>query len=44
MALETKNLTVTIEKHTIIENINLTFSEGKRTAIIGPNGAGKSTL
>ena len=44
MALETKNLTVKIEKHTIIKNINLTFSEKKRTAIIGPNGAGKSTL
>ncbi len=44
MALETKNLTVTIEKHTIIKNINLTFNPGRRTAIIGPNGAGKSTL
>lgn len=44
MALETKNLTVTIEKHTIIKDINLTFNPGRRTAIIGPNGAGKSTL
>mgnify|MGYP000910674356 FL=1 len=44
MALETKNLTVTIEKHTIIKDINLTLNPGRRTAIIGPNGAGKSTL
>lgn len=44
MALETKNLAVTIEKNTIIKDVNLTFTPEKRTAIIGPNGAGKSTL
>ncbi|MCR5558749.1 MAG: ABC transporter ATP-binding protein [Schwartzia sp.] len=44
MALEAKNLTVTFEGRTILKNVNVSFTPGKRTAIIGPNGAGKSTL
>lgn len=44
MALEAKNLTVAFEGNTILQNVNVSFSPGKRTAIIGPNGAGKSTL
>lgn len=44
MALEAKNLTVAFEGNTILKNVNVSFSSGKRTAIIGPNGAGKSTL
>ena len=44
MALEAKNLTVAFEGNTILKNVNVSFSPGKRTAIIGPNGAGKSTL
>ena len=44
MALTTEHLRVTIEKNTILEDVSMSFSEGKRTAIIGPNGAGKSTL
>ncbi|MBO5514481.1 MAG: ATP-binding cassette domain-containing protein, partial [Schwartzia sp.] len=44
MVLETKNLGVKIENNEILKNVNVAFSEGKRTSIIGPNGAGKSTL
>ncbi len=44
MLLETRNLTVSMEGKTILQDISLRFAEGKRTAIIGPNGAGKSTL
>lgn len=44
MALEAKNLTVAFEGRTILSNVNVSFTPGKRTAIIGPNGAGKSTL
>ncbi len=42
--LEVKNLTVEITHREILKNINISFAEGKRTAIIGPNGSGKSTL
>ena len=44
MGLETKNLTIRLEDKTILRDVNIVFSTGKRTAIIGPNGAGKSTL
>ena len=39
-----QNLSIAIGKNTILQNININFREGKRTAIIGPNGCGKSTL
>lgn len=42
--LSTRNLTIKINGKLILDNINLSFSPGKRTAIIGPNGCGKSTL
>ena len=42
--LTTQNLTININGRCILEDINLQFKEGKRTAIIGPNGCGKSTL
>lgn len=42
--LAAKNLTVKIEEKTILSDVNISFTPGKRTAIIGPNGAGKSTL
>lgn len=42
--LTTKNLTITINGRCILDDINLQFKQGKRTAIIGPNGCGKSTL
>ncbi len=44
MRLTAKELSIAIGGKEILSNINLTFPEGKRTAIIGPNGAGKSTL
>ena len=37
------DLTVAFEGRTILSNVNVSFTPGKRTAIIGPNGAGKST-
>ena len=42
--LEVRNLSIGIEGKQILKDIDITFPEGKRTAIIGPNGAGKSTL
>lgn len=32
------------ERHTVFDDLNLTFPRGVNTAIIGPNGSGKSTL
>lgn len=42
--LAVNNLTVTVNKNTILQGVSVTFREGRRTAIIGPNGCGKSTL
>lgn len=42
--LEIKNLTVEVERKTILKNFNLTIKEGEIHAIMGPNGTGKSTL
>ena len=42
--LQLKNLTVSIEKKTILHAIDFTFEKGKTYAIMGPNGSGKSTL
>lgn len=42
--LSIHNLTIKINSKLILDNINLSFKQGKRTAIIGPNGCGKSTL
>ncbi len=39
-----KNITVTFEQKTVLDNISLTVERGKITTLIGPNGAGKSTL
>jgi ATP-binding cassette, subfamily B, bacterial len=32
------------DKHNVLENINISISEGKRVALIGPSGGGKSTF
>ncbi|MBE6049900.1 MAG: metal ABC transporter ATP-binding protein [Clostridium sp.] len=42
--LELKNLSVKINKNTILNNINMKVNEGEFLALIGINGAGKSTL
>lgn len=42
--LTLKNVSVSIDKKQILNNINFTFEKGKIYAIMGPNGSGKSTL
>ncbi len=42
--LEIKNLSVSVQKNKIINNLNLKIPTGRKVAIMGPNGSGKSTL
>lgn len=42
--LTTQHLTIAINNKIILQDINISIKEGRRTAIIGPNGCGKSTL
>ena len=42
--IDIKNLTVSIDGNTILENFNLSVKDGEVAAIMGPNGTGKSTL
>ena len=42
--LDIKNLTVSIEGNTILDDFNLSVRDGEVAAIMGPNGTGKSTL
>ena len=42
--LKINNLTVTVEKKKIINNLSLELPTGKKVAVMGPNGSGKSTL
>lgn len=44
MMLEARDLNVSYDHRTAVENVTLTLAAGEITAIIGPNGAGKSTL
>lgn len=44
MTLEIKNLSVSIENKTILEDLHLTLEKGKIYCLMGPNGSGKSTL
>ena len=42
--LGTDTLTLKHSEHTIIQDLSVSFPQGKVTAIVGPNGCGKSTL
>jgi len=42
--LKVENLTVSLGKNNIVENIDFEVKKGEVLAIIGPNGAGKTTL
>ena len=42
--IEIKNLTHSLGGRTILENVNLTLSEGSIMGLVGINGAGKTTL
>ncbi|WP_274572063.1 ATP-binding cassette domain-containing protein [Neisseria leonii] len=42
--IEIRNISHTIDGHTILNNVSLDIPQGGITALIGPNGAGKSTL
>ena len=42
--LEFKNVSVSIGKKNILDDISVSFEKGKITTIVGPNGCGKTTL
>lgn len=42
--LSIKDLSVSIDKKQILENVSFSFKTGKTYALMGPNGSGKSTL
>ncbi len=42
--IEIRNLTKKFNRFTALENLNLSFTNGKSIALIGPNGCGKTTL
>lgn len=44
MALEIKNLSVSVEKKPIVTGLSLAINPGEVHVIMGPNGSGKSTL
>lgn len=42
--IEVKNLTKKFDRFTALDDLNLSFTNGKSIALIGPNGCGKTTL
>lgn len=43
-AIKVENLNLTIKKHEILKNINVSFEEGQIHGLIGRNGSGKTML
>lgn len=44
LAIECKNVSMSIRKKKIVQNASFTIEKGKIAGLLGPNGAGKSTL
>lgn len=44
MSIKIQNISKTFQNFKALDNINLTFSEGRLTALLGPSGSGKTTL
>lgn len=44
MCIEIQSLSITVNKKTLLNTIDLTLQPNELTILIGPNGAGKSTL
>lgn len=42
--LDVQNISVSVDKKTVLKNLNLKIGEGETHVLMGPNGAGKSTL
>lgn len=42
--LETQALSVTLDRHRVLDGLSVSLPQGKVTMILGPNGCGKSTL
>ncbi len=42
--LTTEHLSIGYSNHTVLSNLNLSFTEGEITGLLGANGTGKSTL
>ncbi|UJF30343.1 ABC transporter ATP-binding protein [Kaistella sp. 97-N-M2] len=42
--IEIKNLTKKFDRFTALDDLNLSFTNGKSIALVGPNGCGKTTL
>ena len=42
--LEAKNITVSYDENTVLDNVNFSLPQGTWMMVAGPNGAGKSTL
>lgn len=44
MVLELKNVSITIDKKSIIQNVNINVPKNKFVGLVGLNGTGKSTI
>jgi iron complex transport system ATP-binding protein len=44
VTIRTDNLTIRLNRRTVLEQVDIVFEPGQLIGVIGPNGAGKSTL